>query len=129
MTATFRRLGDKSVLGFSADGHIIRAGCMPFGKAVSHGTFAIITMDTVQSYVIRRWKLNMGVFVDDVMLIVKVILHLLCNGILEGCLIYCAAPPAALRSPAFDFLLDRLHLDQRTSRSAWHSRGCIWASM
>jgi hypothetical protein len=80
--------------------------------AVSHGTLAVIT-DVVQSYVIQRWRLNMGVFVDDVMLIDRIILHMLCNGIAGGCPICLAALPAALRSQdAFDFLLDQLHLDQ-----------------
>ena len=111
-TSNCGRLCDKSVLGFAAEGHVMRAGCTPFGMAVSHGTLAIIT-DAVQSYVIRRWKLNMGVFVDDLILIVKVILHRLCSGILGGCPICLAALPEALRSQdAFDVLLDRLHLDQ-----------------
>ena len=106
------RLCDKSALGFAADGHVMRAGCTPFGMAVSHGTLAIIT-DAVQSYVTRRWRLNMGVFVDDLILIVKMILHRLCSGIEGGCPICLAALPAALQSQdAFDALLDRLHLDQ-----------------
>jgi hypothetical protein len=97
-TATCGRLCDKSALAFAADGHVMRAGCTPFGMAVSHGTLAVIT-DALQSYVIRRWKLNMGVFVDDVMLIVKMILHMLCNGIAGGCPICLAAlrRPCVLR--------------------------------
>ncbi len=42
------RLCDKSALGFAADGHVMRAGCTPFGMTVSHGTLAIIT-DAVRS--------------------------------------------------------------------------------
>jgi hypothetical protein len=111
-TSNCGRLCDKSALGFAADGHVMRAACTPFGMAVSHGTLAIIT-DAVQSYVIRRWRLNLGVFVDDLILIVKMIFHRLCNGLLGGCPICIAALPAALNSQdAFDALLDRLHLDQ-----------------
>jgi hypothetical protein len=106
------RLCDKSAMGFSADGHVMRAACTPFGMSVSHGTLAIIT-DALQSYVIRRWRLNMGVFVDDVILIIAMIMHRLCAGILGGCPLCLAAVPAAMRSQdAFDVLLDRLHLDQ-----------------
>ena len=91
----------------------VRGGCTPFGMAVSHGMLAIITVtDAVQSYVIRRWRLNMGVFVDDLILLVKIIMHRLCNGTAGGCPICLAVMPAALRSQdAFDALLDSLHLD------------------
>ena len=106
------RLCDKSALGFAANGHVMRAACTPFGMAVSHGTLAIIT-DAVQSYVVRRWKLGMGVFVDDLILIVLIILHRLCAGILGGCPVCLAALPAAQKSKdPFDVLMDRLHLDQ-----------------
>ncbi len=76
--------------------------------AVSHGTLAIIT-DAVPSYMIRRWRLNTGVFVDDLILIVKMILHRLCNGLLGGCPICIAALPAALK---LQDALGSLHLDQ-----------------
>ncbi len=52
-TSNFGRLCDRSALGFAADGHGVRAGCTPFGMAVSHGKLAIIT-DAVPSYMIRR---------------------------------------------------------------------------
>jgi hypothetical protein len=39
--------------------------------AVSHGTLSIIITEALQSYVIRRLWLNMGIFVDDVLLVKK----------------------------------------------------------
>ena len=75
----------------------MRAACTPFGMAVSHGTLAILT-DAVQSYVIRRWGLAMGVFVDDLIVIVRTILHGICAGFVGGCPICVAAFPAARQS-------------------------------
>ena len=95
----------------------MRAACTPFGMSVSHGTLAILT-DAVQNYVIRRWELGMGAFVDDLILIARVILHGLCRGYSGGCPICIAAFPAARQSQkAFDVLLDRLHLEQPEKRS------------
>lgn len=117
------RLCDKSALGFAAEGHVMRAACTPFGMAVSHGTLAILT-NAVQSYVIRRWGLGMGVFVDDLILIARVLLHGLCQGYLGGCPICVAAFPAAQQSQkAFDVLLDKLHLEQSEKRSAMAQQG------
>ena len=111
------RLCDKSILGFAAAGHVMRAACTPFGMAVSHGTLAIIT-NAVQQYVIRRWGHQMGVFVDDLILAIAVIMHALCAGYSGGCPICVAAFPAAQQTQkAFEFLLDRLHLEQSEKRS------------
>jgi hypothetical protein len=96
-TSSCGRLCDKSALGFAAEGHVMRAACTPFGMAVSHGTLAILT-DAVQSYVIRRWGLAMGVFVDDLIVIVRTILHGICAGFVGGCPICVAAFPAARQS-------------------------------
>ena len=110
------RLCDKSALGFAAAGHVMRAACTPFGMAVSHGTLTIIT-NAVQQYVVRRWGHQMGVFVDDLILVVAVIVHALCAGYLGGCPICAAAFPAAQQSQkAFEALLDRLHLEQSDKR-------------
>ncbi len=87
----------------------MRAACTPFGMAISHGTLTIIT-NAVQQYVIRRWGHQMGVFVDDLILIVgfvAVLAHALCAGYLGGCPICVAAFPAAQQSQtAFEFLLN-----------------------
>jgi hypothetical protein len=65
-----------------------------------------------QLYVILRWGLAMGVFVDDLIVIVCTILHGICAGFVGGCPICVAAFPAAEQSQrAFDVLLDRLHLE------------------
>jgi hypothetical protein len=96
-TSSCGRLCDKSALGFAAEGHVMRAACTPFGMAVSHGTLAILT-DAVQSYVIRRWGLAMGVFVDDLIVIVRTNLHGICAGFVGGCPICVAAFPAARQS-------------------------------
>ena len=59
----------------------------------------------------------MGVFVDDLILVVAVIVHALCAGYLGGCPICAAAFPAAQQSQkAFEALLDRLHLEQSDKR-------------
>ena len=59
----------------------------------------------------------MGVFVDDLILVVAVIVHALCAGYLGGCPICAAAFPAAQQSQkAFEVLLDRLHLEQSDKR-------------
>ena len=115
-SATCGRLCDKSAMGFAADGHIMRAASTPFGMAISHGTLAIIT-DAVQSYVIRRWGLGLGVFVDDLIMIMKILFHALCAGFAGGCPICVAAFPAAQNAQkAFDVLLDKLHLEQSDKR-------------
>jgi hypothetical protein len=122
-SASCGRLCDKSALGFAAEGHVMRAACTPFGMAISHGTLAIIT-DAVQSYVIRRWGLGMGVFVDDLIVIARVLRHALCAGYLGGCPIFVAAFPAAQHSQkAFDLLVDRLHLEQSEKRSEMAQQG------
>ena len=59
-----------------------------------------------------------AVFVDDLILITRVILHGLCCGYSGDCPICIAAFPAARQSQkAFDVLLDHLHLEQSEKRS------------
>lgn len=62
-----------------ADGHIMCATCTPFGMTVSHGPLTIITNALVQ-YAVRRKKLGMGCFVDDLICITAVLLHLMYVG-------------------------------------------------
>ena len=102
---------DKSAIAICADGHVMRAGCTPFGMAVSHGTLTIIT-DALQQYFVRRKKIGMGTFVDDMMFLIKVIWHALCAGYEGRCPICMEAVPRTEEAQRFTFeLLDRFHLE------------------
>jgi hypothetical protein len=66
----------------------------------------------------------MGVFVDDLIVIVRMILNGLCAGFAGDCPICVAALPAAQQSQkAFDVLLDRLHLKQSEEHTNMAQQG------
>jgi hypothetical protein len=102
---------DKSAIAICADGHVMRAACTPFGMSVSHGPLSVI-IDALVQYVVRREKLGMGCYVDDLICIIAVLLHLMCGGLLGGCPICRAATPSAAEAQRMMYaLLDRLHLE------------------
>ena len=102
---------DKSAIAICVDGHIMRAACTPFGMSVSHGPLTIIT-DALVQYVVRRKKLGMGCFVDVLICIIAVFLHLQCGGLLGGCPFCGAAVPGAAEAQRMMYaLLDQLHLE------------------